>query len=129
MFINHLFDMSDVEKVIDSNENCNANITSQPNDQLKQAMTNIMDSYVNAAVGLAPKQPTESVDSGDPIEKSLSATHSEYSFLSDAFAADIDKDIAFYITDTGGSIECEVSHIVPEVKIKEVSGNIICQFQ
>ncbi|CAB3235649.1 unnamed protein product [Arctia plantaginis] len=122
MFINYLFDMSDVEKIIDSDDNCNVNSNSQPNELLKKAMGKIMDSYVNTAVGLASEQPTESLDSEVPIEKTSSAAHSEYSFLSDAFAADIDKDIAFYIPDAGDPIECEVSHVVPEVKIKEINN-------
>lgn len=126
MFINHLFDMSEVETVIVCDDTEILPSKPESNELLSQAMTMIMESYINTAMAIALNPPPRSADSSEQIERSTSTEYSEYSFLSDAIDADIGRDIAFYIHDADDingniNLEAEVSHIVPAVQITEVS--------
>ncbi|XP_075975913.1 uncharacterized protein LOC142976436 [Anticarsia gemmatalis] len=126
MFINHLFDMSEVETVTVRDDPEIVQNNSEANEQLTQAMTMIMDSYINTAMGIASKVPPQSVDGGTSAERS---SETEYSFLSDAFAADFGTDIAFTslpgVDDAIASSHYEASHIVPAVQIIEISDENI----
>ncbi|XP_028172214.1 uncharacterized protein LOC114361411 [Ostrinia furnacalis] len=93
MFINHLFDMSEVERVIICDDNDTENIRCDSNDLLTEAMTKIMESYVNTALGIAFGEDLTTIEPTG--QKSPSTEHSGYSFLSDAFTADFGKDMAF----------------------------------
>lgn len=85
MFINHLFDMSEVENVIicDNTEI----LQSDSNDLLTEAMTKIMESYVNTAMGIAFGQNTPEIE---PVtgNKTPSTENSGYSLLADADTAE-----------------------------------------
>ncbi|XP_022826128.1 uncharacterized protein LOC111356110 isoform X1 [Spodoptera litura] len=126
MFINHLFDMSEVEKVIIFDETEIMQNNSEPNELLTEAMNKIMESYVNTALGMTIEQPSHSTAGMMPVqvEKTENSPEpSEYSFLTDAFAEDISKDVAFYIHDDGsGDVvrNSARSHLVPNVEIREL---------
>ncbi|KAJ8719025.1 hypothetical protein PYW07_016581 [Mythimna separata] len=135
MFINQLFDMSDVEKVTAGDDSETVQSNSEPNDRLVEATIKILESFVNTAIGvtseltsLALAEPTKSVADAVPSERSSNSEQSEYSFLSDAYAENIGKDIAFYIHDDGAGDDivgnCGVSHVVPAVKIRELCDEI-----
>lgn len=113
MFINHLFDMSEVERVIICDDT--EIIQSGSNDLLTEAMTKIMESYVNTALGIAFGQdaPNKEPATG---EKTPSTEHSGYSFLSDAFTADYGNDMAFYVDD-----EPTNKDICPTVVVTEIT--------
>ncbi|XP_035440819.1 uncharacterized protein LOC118269680 [Spodoptera frugiperda] len=126
MFINHLFDMSEVEKVIIFDDTEIMQNNSEPNELLTEAMNKIMESYVNTALGMTMEQPSHSMAGMTSVlvEKTENSPEpSEYSFLTDAFAEDISKDVAFYIHDDGsGDIDRSSarSHLVPNVEIREL---------
>lgn len=115
--------MSDVERVVTCDDTeVKGNNYSEPTELLTQAMTKIMESYVNTALGISLEESSLPVTEM-PMERSSSTEHSDYSFLTDAFAEDIGRDIAFYIHDDGaGDVDktCGISHLVPAVQIREV---------
>ncbi|XP_026732139.1 uncharacterized protein LOC113496937 [Trichoplusia ni] len=128
MFINHLFDMSDVEKVVNCDDNDVSENNPESSELLTQAMGKIMESYVNTAMGMSFDQPSQSITGGVPMNRSSSTEDSDYSFLTDAFAEDlIGRDMAFYIHDDGaGDVDKSrtVSHLVPSVHIRELCNEI-----
>ncbi|KAG6441327.1 hypothetical protein O3G_MSEX001754 [Manduca sexta] len=94
VFINNLFDMSEVEHVIFCDDNIAKHIT-ESNELLTQTMTKIMESYINTALGIAFEE--HPVNYGVSEIPSRSTEYSEYSFLGDAIPADITKNIGFCI--------------------------------
>nr|XP_049693311.1 uncharacterized protein LOC110379945 [Helicoverpa armigera] len=127
MFINHLFDMSDVERVVICDETEIVQSTAEPSELLTEAMNKIMESYVNTALAMTIEQPLQSIAGALPVERSSSPEQSDYSFLTDAYAEDIDRDIAFYIRDDGAGDtdrNYAASHLVPAVQIRELTDEI-----
>lgn len=124
--------MSDVEKVIICDDNEIVQNNPEPNKLLTEAMNKIMESFVNTAMGMTNEQPiqaehSESVAGAVSLERSINSEHSEYSFLTDAYAEDIGRDITFYIRDDGaGDIDRNTgtSHVVPAVNIRAVQNFI-----
>lgn len=116
--------MSDVEKVVNCDDNDVSENNPESSELLTQAMGKIMESYVNTAMGMSFDQPSQSITGGVPMNRSSSTEDSDYSFLTDAFAEDlIGRDMAFYIHDDGaGDVDKSrtVSHLVPSVHIREV---------
>lgn len=93
MFINHLFDMSEVERVIICDDT--EVIQSDSNDLITEAMTKIMESYVNTALGIAFGQEVPIIEGEG--ERSPSTENSGYSFLADACTVDLGNDDAFCV--------------------------------
>ncbi|XP_059053612.1 uncharacterized protein LOC131847917 isoform X1 [Achroia grisella] len=117
MFINHLFDMSEVERVIIDNEDIPVKIT-EP-DSLTTDISKIMDSCVNAALAIIVNE--ELQENETPImDNSSNTNYSCYSFLSDASLNNMDNEIALL---TGGRVSME-SHdreISQSNKLKETT--------
>lgn len=137
MLISHLFDMSDVERVIICDETEIVQNNPDSNELLTEAMKKIMESFVSAPLEMTVEPVQGYIVTEDPIvieksesvagvmspEKSLNSEQSEYSFLTDANAEDIGHDMALYIHDDGAGDNdrnCATPHIVPTVKIREV---------
>ncbi|XP_053606058.1 uncharacterized protein LOC128672739 isoform X2 [Plodia interpunctella] len=119
IFINNLFDMSDVERVIVTEDN--ELISTEPcNFPPLQDITKMMESYVNAALSMAFVTEThEAVHI--PRDSSRSTDYSGYSFLSDAFdMEDIGEEVTFMINN--GIADVEATEVVPVGKIIEVQG-------
>ncbi|CAH0723734.1 unnamed protein product, partial [Brenthis ino] len=94
MFINHLFDMSDVERVIICEEPC-VQDTIMSDENLPGILKKIVESYVESAVDIAFARQIDEL--GKNAEKSLQISeHSSYSFLEDAYFAEINKDFMIY---------------------------------
>lgn len=94
--------MSDVERVaICDDTEISENNSS--NDILTQAMTKIMESYVNAAFNIAFGQDPHVLklidESNKEIEerKESSSDNSRFSFLGDAFGTNVGSDLAFCV--------------------------------
>ncbi|KAJ8724430.1 hypothetical protein PYW08_015904 [Mythimna loreyi] len=134
MFINHLFDMSDVEKVTACDDSEIVQNNPEPNDRLVEATIKILESFVNTAIGVTTEltslaEPSQSSADVVPLERSSNSEYSsEYSFLTDAYTENIGKDMAFYIDDDGAGDDivrnCGDSHVVPAVKIRELDDEI-----
>lgn len=121
--------MSDVERVTTCDDTEIVQSSPEPSERLVEATIKILESFVNTAMGMTTEQtsqaePSQSVAAAVPSERSSNSENSEYSFLTDACV----KDTAFYIHDHGaGDIDrdCEVSHVVPAVKIREVYSSTL----
>ncbi|XP_060802234.1 uncharacterized protein LOC106137631 [Amyelois transitella] len=100
-FINHLFDMSDVERVIICDDSEFIPSSNKPcNFPPLQDITKMMESYVNAALSMAFVTETQDTDICVTKESSMSTDYSGYSFLSDAFdIEDAGEELAFVIDD------------------------------
>jgi uncharacterized protein (UPF0276 family) len=87
MFINHLFDMTEVEQVICDDD---THVTKENGNLLTNIMPEITESYIDSVIGIAVAQ--DIINDELPTEqKSPSTEHSGYSMLADAFSADIEN--------------------------------------
>lgn len=118
MFINHLFDMSEVERVIICDDT--EIIQNDSNELITEAMTKIMESYVNTALGIAFGQDVPIVESRAG-EKTPSTENSGYSFLADAYAVDTGNDDAFCV-DNDAMYEKEFGSTSVITEITEASS-------
>jgi hypothetical protein len=100
MFINHLFDMTEVEQVICDDD---THVTKENGNLLTNIMPEITESYIDSVIGIAVAQ--DIINDELPTEqKSPSNEHSGYSILADAFSADIEN----AITDVALCVDNEV---------------------
>lgn len=97
----HLFDMSDVERIAISDDNDIVETTLEPNDLIADAMNKIMKLMVGSnliPIEVFPFVPdVERVD-GAVSEEFSRSDNSEY-LITDTFVADINRDVAFYMDD------------------------------
>ncbi|XP_037302190.1 uncharacterized protein LOC119192480 [Manduca sexta] len=127
VFINNLFDMSEVEHVIFCDDNI-AKHTTESNELLTQTMTKIMESYINTALGIAFEE--HPVNYGVSEIPSRSTEYSEYSFLGDAIPADITKNIGFCIQENTKCVNEQSGDIAATSTMHnpEVSMNAVEEF-
>ncbi|XP_026318608.1 uncharacterized protein LOC113229279 isoform X2 [Hyposmocoma kahamanoa] len=134
LFINHLFDMSEVEprsyrKGKEQEDICDDMAVVQndfarnelltDNELLTEDISKIMESYVNTAFNIALGQEfqiCEAQESQDPEKSLKSSEQTGYSFLTEAFSGDLGKDVAFYVEN-----EC----VANEGKVVEIIENMI----
>lgn len=139
--------MSDVEveQVIFCEDTDIVHCTSEPNDLLAESMNKIMDSYVaNACQPLEEPAvmgsliantypsiedlPCNVINDDGTAETLSRSDHSEYSFLADAFVADIVRDVAFYI-DEDSTETAEVDENLQTASVEDnIKVNIMSKF-
>lgn len=118
MFINHLFDMSEVEKVIICDDDNEIVLRDSAPNLPPQDVAIIMESHVNSALTMAFMKETDKTEIDINRNSSGSTDYSCYSLLSDAFV-DIAKDVALFIEDGVSKIR-EIPLVVNVEEIREV---------
>lgn len=126
LFINHLFDMSEVERLCDDICDDMAVIQdeSASNELLTEDMCKIIESYANTAFIIAFGQESQNYDtqeSQDPEKSLKSSEQSGYSFLTEALSGDVGKDVAFYVENECVPNEGKITEVIEDMIEKDPS--------
>lgn len=98
MFINHLFDMSDVEHGISDNTAIEKNM--QTNELLSQVVTEIKEQHVDTGLHIYDRIGQTEEEAVGLTDKSFRSTdNSSFSLLADESNEEIGKDVMFYVDD------------------------------
>ncbi|CAH2981796.1 unnamed protein product [Chilo suppressalis] len=128
MFINNLFDMSEVEQVIicDDSVIAESNQDSNYNDLLTEAMAKIMESYINNALSIVFDQDKVVSDCTESSNVKISPCNEQlgYSILTDTISTEVEnivEDIAFYLDKD--IIETDQNVAGSSVTVTEITQN------
>ncbi|KAJ0177806.1 hypothetical protein K1T71_006679 [Dendrolimus kikuchii] len=125
-FINHLFDMSDVEMLCDESKFADDKLHfTESNETFIKSICNVKDSYVNSVLGVDSGVDMKPITDTVSDKSSKSSERSAVSFMADAFVAENSNTHPF-LNEINNIFEDELKapHITTSAEVQKITNKI-----